>query len=82
MSEELKLLVCSVLGLDSNVNTFEESTVLLGDIPEFDSMAAVSLLTAIEDRFDIVLEDDEVSADIFQTFGTIYKFVSSKLDQK
>ena len=82
MSEELKLLVCSVLGLDSNVNTLEESTLLLGGIPELDSMAAVSLLTAIEDRFDIVLEDDEVSADIFQTFGTIYKFVSSKLDQK
>ena len=82
MSEELKLLVCSVLGLDSNVNTLEESTLLLGSIPELDSMAAVSLLIAIEDRFDIVLEDDEVSADIFQTFGTIYKFVSSKLDQK
>ena len=52
---------------------------LLGAIPEFDSMAVVTVLTMIEDEFGLTVEDDEVSADVFETLGTLATFVEGKL---
>ena len=48
-------------------------------IPEFDSMAVVTVLTMIEDEFGIVIGDDEVSADAFETLGTLASFVDRKI---
>jgi len=52
---------------------------LLGGIPEFDSMAVVSVLTTIEEEYGIVIDDDEVSAEQFETFGALQDFVNAKL---
>lgn len=54
-------------------------TALLGAIPEFDSMAVVSIITALEDRFGFVVDDDEIDAAVFETVGTIITFVEHKL---
>lgn len=52
---------------------------LLGDIPEFDSMAVVSVLTVLEEHFGIMIDDDEVDASIFETVGTLVGFVEGKV---
>lgn len=67
-----------VLQLGSRADSFNESTRLIGDIPEFDSMAVVAILTAVEEHYGITIEDDEVSAEIFETVGTLSSFVASK----
>ena len=54
-------------------------TALLGNIPEFDSMAVVSVITALEDNFGIVVEDDDISGETFETLGSLAGFVDSKL---
>lgn len=54
-------------------------TRLLGAMPGFDSMAVVALLTALEEEFGITVEDDEMSADVFETLGSLEKFVNDKL---
>ncbi len=48
-------------------------------MPEFDSMAVVAVVTAIEDEFGIVIDDDELSAEVFATVGSLSDFVGSKL---
>ena len=53
-------------------------TALFGALPELDSMAVATLLTEIEDRFHIVIDDDDVDADTFETFGTLSAFVEGK----
>ena len=52
---------------------------LLGAIPEFDSMAVVTIITAMEERFGFVVEDDEIDAPVFETVGTLLNFVNQKL---
>ena len=52
---------------------------LLGSIPEFDSMAVLAVLTDLEDRLDIEFDDDEISAEIFETLGALSDFVESKI---
>jgi len=72
----------SVLNLGERSNRFELSTPLLGAIPELDSMAVVSLLTSLEERFGFTVEDDEVDGKIFATVGSLVAFVDSKLQAR
>jgi len=69
----------SVLNLGERGVKLDLSTPLLGAIPELDSMAVVSLLTSLEERFGITIEDDEVDGQIFATVGSLVAFVDAKL---
>ena len=75
----LRGLLADVLGLTENrVAGFNGGTPLFGALPEFDSMAVANLLTEMEERLGIVIEDDEVEAEDFMTFGRLLHFVRSK----
>jgi acyl carrier protein len=71
----------STLQLGKQATTFTESTPLLGSIPELDSMAVVALLTTVEEHYGIVIEDDDVSAETFETLGTLTRFIEAKIDE-
>ncbi len=77
--EELRSIVGDVLQLGDRTRHLTEDTALLGNIPEFDSMAVVSVIAALEDGFGIVVEDDDISAETFDTMGNLFDFVKSKL---
>ncbi len=69
-----------VLGISAEqVATFDEDTPLFGALPELDSMAVATLLTELEDRLDITVDDDEVDGDIFETFGALSTFIAGKV---
>lgn len=70
----------SVLEIDG-ASRLDASTPLLGSIAELDSMAVVSILTAIEERFGIVVDDDEVDGRTFESVGALCTFVASKLSR-
>lgn len=48
---------------------------LLGVVPEFDSMAVVAVITAMEEEFGFIVDDDDITADDFETVGTLCAFV-------
>lgn len=66
------------LQIGDRANEIEPDTPLLGNIPELDSMAVAMLVTSIEDHFDVFIDDDEISAETFETFGSLCEFVDSK----
>jgi acyl carrier protein len=76
---ELKNILGDVLSLGDRAARMNDQTPLLGSLPELDSMAVVSLLTAIEERFGIAVGDDEISAENFATFGSLSEFVEAKV---
>lgn len=65
----------TVLQIDKD---FSVDTPLLGAIPEFDSMAIIAVITELEDQLGIEFDDDEISAEIFETFGQLSAFVAEK----
>ncbi len=66
----LRDLLVEVLGLPrARVNGFGGDTELFGALPEFDSMAVANLLTGLEERLGVLIEDDDVEAEDFATFG-------------
>lgn len=75
----LRKVLSDVLGLDSHlVGTFTDETGLFGHLPELDSMAVATLLTEMEDRFDIVIDDDEVDGELLETYGALLAFAEAK----
>ena len=76
---ELREILQDVLGLaPDRVARFGPDSGLFGHLPELDSMAVAGLLTEVEDRFDIVIEDDEVESEMLETYGALLEFVRSK----
>ena len=45
----------------------------------FDSMGLISLITFIEDEFDIKTEDDDLIVDNFESIAAITKYVSRRV---
>ena len=75
----LRATLADVLGLDrEQVAAFTEATPLLGALPEFDSMAVAGLLTELEERLGIFIEDHEVDADLLETYGNLLTFAKAK----
>jgi acyl carrier protein len=75
----LRAVLADVLGLaPARVAAFEPATPLFGALPEFDSMAVAGLLTELEERLGILIEDHEVDADLLETFGALLSFVRQK----
>lgn len=71
----LRTLMADVLGLSAaRVARFDTTTELFGALPEMDSMAVASLLTGIEERLDVLIEDDDVEAEDFMTYGRLLAF--------
>ena len=76
----LRALLSEVLGLPaSRVAGFTGETGLFGALPEFDSMAVATLLTGLEERLDILIEDDDVEAEDFMTYGRLLAFAERKV---
>lgn len=77
--EGVKRVLRDTLQLGPRADSFDASTGLLGSLPEFDSMAVVNVITAIEESFGVTIDDDEISAANFQTIGSLSEFVQRKL---
>ena len=77
--QDVLRVVDDVLGLKGRSASFTAETPLLGAIPELDSMGVVSLITRLEERFGITVDDDDIDGDTFATVGSLVSFVGGKL---
>lgn len=79
IDETVRALLVDVLGLaKSRVAKFDDETELFGALPEFDSMAVATLLTEMEERLGILIEDEDVEAEDLMTFGRLMSFAKRK----
>ena len=75
----LRRILTDVLGLKpGQADTFTAETGLFGHLPELDSMAVAGLLTEIEDRLGILIEDEDVDGDLLGDYGSLLTFVSAR----
>jgi acyl carrier protein len=75
----LRQVLQDVLGLSAErAAGFTPDTGLFGHLPELDSMAVAGLLTEVEDRLGIVIEDDEVDGEMLETYGALLAFVQAR----
>lgn len=79
MLDNIREILRNTLQLGDRADQLTAESPLLGAIPEFDSMAVVTVLTMVEEEFGIEIEDDDVSADAFETVGTLAAFVEARV---
>ena len=79
VAKEVTRVLDEVLSLNGRAAAFTRNTPLLGAIPELDSMAVVSLITTLEERFGIVVDDDDIDGSTFASVGALADFVGSKI---
>ena len=77
--QEVLALLDELLGLGGRTAGFTRDTALLGALPELDSMGVVALLGGLEERFGLVLADDEIEGATFATVGTLVDFVAARI---
>lgn len=81
LEQRIITILAHILQLGARSQSFNKATLLLGSVPEFDSMAVVAVLTSLEEEFGIVVDDDEIEASIFASVGSLADFVAAKLEQ-
>ena len=75
----LRKILTEVLALKpGQADGFTAETGLFGHLPELDSMAVAGLLTEMEDRLDIVIEDDEIDGELLESYGSLLAFARGK----
>jgi acyl carrier protein len=77
--EEVKTILRDTLQLGDRARAFGTETRLLGSLPELDSMAVVAVITALEERFGFTVEDDDISAETFETVGSLCRYVEARV---
>jgi acyl carrier protein len=79
IEDTVRAILSDVLGLSEvQVEAMNDETELFGALPELDSMAVAGLLTEMEDRLDIMIDDDDVDGELFATFGNLVAFARAK----
>ncbi len=78
-TQDVKDLLVSVLGIEDRAATIDADTPLLGNLPELDSMAVLEVVAALEQRFGVTIDDDEVTAEAFDTLGSLAALLDSKV---
>ncbi|GGD75649.1 acyl carrier protein [Microbacterium murale] len=77
--DAVRSVLIDALELSQSPDELNATTALFGSLPELDSFGVVSLVGALEDRFDITIDDDEFGAELFETVGSLTEFVDSKI---
>jgi len=76
----VRAVLRDVLSIDAaRADAFTDGTELFGALPELDSMAVAGLLTELEDRLGIVIDDDDVDGDLLATFGSLSDYAAGKV---
>jgi len=78
VEEQVRGVLRDVLSLGNRADRLGPDSALLGSLPELDSMAVVNVIAALEDRFGISVDDDEISGDTFASLKSLVDFVVAK----
>ena len=75
--DAVRAVLIETLELSLSPEALTTDTALFG-LPELDSFGVIALVSALEERFDITIDDDEFGAELFETVGSLTEFVDSK----
>ena len=80
VSDVMRAILRDILSIDAKrADAFNADTMLFGALPELDSMAVAGLLTEMEDRLGIIIDDDDVDGDLLATFGSLTDYAVRKV---
>ena len=76
--DAVKAVLVDTLGIEDRADALDADTPLFGSLPELDSLGVAELVVALEQRFDIEFDGDDVSAETFETLGSLAAVIEDK----
>lgn len=76
--DDVITVVATTLGIEDRLASLNGGTQLLDSMPELDSMAIVAIITALEDRFGVTIDGDDITGDVFESIGTLAAFIAEQ----
>lgn len=76
--DDVKRVLAQTLQIGDKVDRFDASTALFGSLPEFDSMTVATVVAALEEKFGITIKDEDITAEVFETVGSLSRLVEQK----
>jgi acyl carrier protein len=77
ISVEMKQVIIASVAADLTVNDLNDDYQLIGNL--LDSMAVTNLILALEEHFGFTFEDEELSAEAFETIGSLTELLQKKV---
>lgn len=74
-TEVLAEVLADLLG--GSPASYPPATELFGSLPQLDSLALVELITVIEDRFELELDEDDITAEVFGTVDSLARHIDT-----
>jgi len=74
---EVRAAVIETLGIEDRADALDATTPL-ASLPELDSMAVLELVVELERRFDITVDGEDVTAEVFETVASLAAFVGAQ----
>jgi acyl carrier protein len=73
----VKAVVIETLAIEDRADALHAQTAL-ASIPELDSLAILELVVELERHLGITFEDEDVTAEVFETIESLAAFVDAK----
>lgn len=77
--DQTRELLRHTLNLGERADQLTAESPLLGSLPEFDSMAIVGLVAAMEEQLGVEVDDEDITAEVFETVGSLSGFIEARL---
>ena len=82
VEQKIREILVRDLEIEPEIATkVDAETRLLGRGIGLDSMETLSLVTGIEQEFEVEVEDEELTTELFRTLGSLTKYVVNKLQE-
>lgn len=78
IEEDIKKIIIDTVGLNLTVDDINDDDFLLSGGLNLDSVAIIEIIVSIEEAFDIVFADEDVSVELFSSV----KNIADKIRQK
>lgn len=77
----LRAILRERLALAGGDLALDEDTGLLGAGIGLDSFEVLQLVAALEERFDLTIDDDDLQPDHFRTVGSLLRFLRARVER-
>ncbi len=78
LAERVVSVIVETLALPAQHTTLNADSALFGAFPELDSFSILNLIAALETEFGIRFDDEDITAESFETVGTLTSIVQAR----
>lgn len=81
ISNEVKIILIQILNLEIESEDIDDDTLLLDGEIFIDSLAMIQIINMIEETFDIMCEEEDITPELLNSVATLTDLVSRKLSE-